>query len=328
MSYSVEQEIALKAVTLAGELCEKVRQQQGGQSISKPDSSPVTIADFGAQALICHLLNQEFPSDPIIAEESAYLLRQKDHQETLQNITEQVKAFIPETTSDKIIEWVDRGQGSMANRYWTLDPIDGTKGFVRGDQYAVALALIDKGEVVLGFMGCPALPVDFSDPNGEKGVIFLAIKGEGSYSIALKTGLKKRLSVNNITAPTLLKYIRSVETNHSDRNRQQELVNSLGITAENTQQMDSQSKYGAVARGEADLYVRIPLPQYMTRPENVWDHASGAIVVTEAGGKVSDLDGKPLDFSIAPRMIYNRGIVVSNGVCHDQILSALKLSNI
>ena len=58
-------------------------------------------------------------------------------------------------------------------RYWTLDPIDGTKGFLRGDQYAVALGLIDDGEVILGVLGCPNLP----NSDGSRGAIFSAVEG-------------------------------------------------------------------------------------------------------------------------------------------------------
>lgn len=67
--------------------------------------------------------------------------------------------------------------------YWALDPIDGTKGFLRGGQYAVCLGLIVDGEVVVGVTGCPNLPVDFSKPEGEKGVLFTAVKGHGAFSV-------------------------------------------------------------------------------------------------------------------------------------------------
>jgi 3'(2'), 5'-bisphosphate nucleotidase len=68
---------------------------------------------------------------------------------------------------------------------WALDPIDGTKGFLRGGQYAVCLALIQDGEVVLGVMGTPNLPVDYNKPDGEKGVVFVGTKGEGSFQVCL-----------------------------------------------------------------------------------------------------------------------------------------------
>ena len=52
---------------------------------------------------------------------------------------------------------IDRGGRESGHRFWTLDPIDGTKGFLRGDQYVVALALVVKGEVQIGALACPNL---------------------------------------------------------------------------------------------------------------------------------------------------------------------------
>lgn len=66
---------------------------------------------------------------------------------------------------------------------WTLDPIDGTKGFLRGEQFAVCLALIVGGNVQLGVMGCPNLPVDFNAPEGERGCLFIAEKGQGAFQV-------------------------------------------------------------------------------------------------------------------------------------------------
>jgi 3'(2'), 5'-bisphosphate nucleotidase len=62
---------------------------------------------------------------------------------------------------------------------WTLDPIDGTKGFLRGEQYAVCLALIVDSQVEVGVIGCPNLPHDLNGNLEDKGVLFVAIKGQG-----------------------------------------------------------------------------------------------------------------------------------------------------
>lgn len=66
---------------------------------------------------------------------------------------------------------------------WTLDPIDGTKGFLRGGQYAVCLALVVDSVVQLGVMGCPNLPISSSDPDGQKGCLFVAVKGQGAEQV-------------------------------------------------------------------------------------------------------------------------------------------------
>lgn len=66
---------------------------------------------------------------------------------------------------------------------WAIDPIDGTQGFLRGGQYAVCLALIVDAKVQVGVIGCPNLPVDPSNPEGEKGCIFVAVRGQGAQQV-------------------------------------------------------------------------------------------------------------------------------------------------
>jgi 3'(2'), 5'-bisphosphate nucleotidase len=89
--------------------------------------------------------------------------------------------------------------------------------------------------------------------------------------------------------------------------------------------MDSQAKYGIVARGEATLYLRVPSPSEPGYKENIWDHAAGSIIAEEAGGKVTDTFGNLLDFSSGIKMTKNHGILVTNGILHDIVLKALKL---
>jgi 3'(2'), 5'-bisphosphate nucleotidase len=317
MLYEQEKEIAIASVQLAAKLCEKVRYDQAEQTITKADSSPVTFADFGAQALVCQSLWEAFPDDPVLGEEDAEMLSPQQ----LDQITHYVQQQRPQATPDQVRGWINHGKGETASRYWTLDPIDGTKGFIRGAQYAIALALVEAGEVKVGVLACPALPLDADNPKGEKGAIFVAVKNQGTLLMALDGEFCQPLQVNSHTDPSLVQVIRSVETVHSDRAQQQDLIHTLNYSRRPIS-MDSQAKYGSVARGEADLYVRIPLPQYQLKRENIWDHAAGAIVVTEAGGKVTDLSGKPLDFAQGTKLNNNVGIVASNGIIHAQVLEA------
>jgi 3'(2'), 5'-bisphosphate nucleotidase len=94
----------------------------------------------------------------------------------------------------------------------------------------------------------------------------------------------------------------------------------LGITDEPLR-MDSQAKYAVVARGDASLYLRLPNGDYR---ENVWDHAAGSLVASEAGGRVSDADGLPLDFTTGRKLTRNRGIVACAGPIHDAVLEAVR----
>lgn len=309
MQYIYEAEIAIDAAKQAASLCESVRHSLEFASVNKADRSPVTIADFAAQAVICHQLKKAFPEDAIVAEESAALLYESPAQRS--KVAELVQTVIPDATPEQVTAWIELGQGEVGERFWTLDPIDGTKGFLRGDQYAIAIALIESGEVKLGVIACPAF---------EEGCLFVAIRGQGTRRISLKTSESQaiRVSVGTCLAE-------SVETSHGDPDRQRSIAQTVGITSRF--QMDSQAKYGAIASGHAALYLRLPWVENPNYRENIWDHAAGAIIVEEAGGQVSDMNGQPLNFSIAAQLIENRGIVASNRAIHEAVLNAIIQTN-
>jgi 3'(2'), 5'-bisphosphate nucleotidase len=318
MAYTKEKQVALEAALEAAKLCERVRANIPA-SLEKKDKSPVTVADYGSQSLICRAIAQTFPNDPIVGEEDAAELRQPEKKEFLDAITNYVREILPTATGKEITDWINLGNGHVGPRYWTLDPIDGTKGFLRQDQYAVALALIEGGEVKLGVLACPALPGE----NGEMGQLFLAVRGEGATVMPISGGDARSIHVSTSTAGEKFRFVESVEPSHGDEKRQQAVANAIGIHAP-AKRVDSQAKYGIVATGEAALYLRLPSPETPDYREKIWDHAAGAIVVEEAGGKVTDMHGKPLNFRDHHKMLDNQGVVVSNGVIHEQVLQTLK----
>ena len=112
-------------------------------SLTKGDKSPVTVADFTAQAVIGRILSQAFPEVPLVAEEISTALRAPDGANILAQVTGYVSRLIPEADEASVCEWIDYGGAEPGKQFWVLDPIDGTKGFLRGDQYAVALALVE-----------------------------------------------------------------------------------------------------------------------------------------------------------------------------------------
>ena len=317
-------QIAINAVLKAGKLCQQVQDEMvATDAIQKSDRSPVTIADFGSQALICNAISDAFPEDVIVAEEDAESLKQ--NLTLLERVTEYVKRSATEDTQKQkvisaknICEWIDRGSGEISNSYWTLDPIDGTKGFLRNDQYAIALAWIVEGEVQLGVLGCPNLPHQLDVPNPERGCLFVAVRGEGTTIYTTDGKLLEKAHVSENTS----RLAESFESTHGDSNTHLKIANELGLNKPPLQ-IDSQAKYGIVARGEASLYIRLPNPAYPDYRECIWDHAAGLIVVEEAGGKVTDANGKPLNFLTGRRMTENRGVVATNGSLHEQVLSVL-----
>lgn len=315
MSYELERRVAIDAVLMAAKLCERVRKSMP-QAIAKQDKSPVTIADYGSQALICRAIATAFPEDAIIAEEDATTLN--DDNALLAQATDSIRDFIPDATPERVINWIGLGSSTIADRYWTLDPIDGTKGFLRDDQYAVALALIEHGQVQLGVLACPA----YSLPDGEKGALFVAIRGRGANMTPIGRDMPQGLHVAAGASVDQRRFVESVESGHGDQSRQAAVAQAVGITAPSLR-MDSQTKYAAVASGEAVLYLRLPSPSTPDYREKIWDHAAGVLLVEEAGGKVTDMFGQPLDFSHGSKLTQNRGTIVSNGVIHQTVIDAL-----
>ena len=100
------------------------------------------------------------------------------------------------------------------------------------------------------------------------------------------------------------------------------MAERLGITAEPCR-IDSQCKYAAVALGRAQVYLRL-----QTRPgyiERIWDHAAGLIVVEQAGGVVTDMQGKPLEFTHGRGLDANAGVVATAGdaAFHEKVIAAI-----
>jgi 3'(2'), 5'-bisphosphate nucleotidase len=322
---SLEVVTAVQAAVKASALCEKIRKDLAGQdSILKKDKTPVTIADYGSQAIICKLIKERFPEDTIVAEEDSRELRRADRSNVLEQVKQYVNAFLRTSSSKEVCSWIDFSSDSITDRFWTLDPIDGTKGFLRGDQYAIALALIENGMVKLGILACPNLCVDINQPSGRRGCLFVALKGNGSVEMDIHGVGKRTISVSKVKNPSEAIITESVEPDHADHLTHEHLAQELNISKPSIR-MDSQAKYGILARGEATLYLRVPSTAEPGYKENIWDHAAGSIIAEEAGGKVTDVLGNPLDFSCGIKMVKNHGILASNGILHGVILEALIL---
>lgn len=311
--YARERALAVVAAREAARLTEAIRASLRPGTEEKEDRSPVTIADYGAQALICRALARDFPADPVVGEEHGAALRGP----MLARVTASVAALVPAVTEAEVRSWVSHGDGAPAARWWTLDPVDGTKGFLRGDQYAIAIALIEAGVVRVGVLACPALTLA-----GPGGTLFVAVAGQGACMEPLAGGPARPIAVVRPGDVARLRFAESVEQAHGDQARQAAVARAAGILAPSLR-MDSQAKYGMVAAGEAALYLRLPNPETPDYREKAWDHAAGALLVTEAGGRVTDARGRALDFGAGPRLLNNDGIVASNGSIHDAVLEAL-----
>ena len=130
-----EFEVAVQAVRDGAFLARQVRERSGDRAWLKLDQSPVTVADFAVQALVAHRLCETFPGDPLVAEEDAAALRAPSGQPTTELVRTALQDTVPGVDSMLVLDLIDRGRGAPGDRFWTLDPVDGTRGFVRGDQY-------------------------------------------------------------------------------------------------------------------------------------------------------------------------------------------------
>jgi len=345
--YNKELHVALLAVQRATLLTKSVFHSHAKGTLSKSDASPVTIGDFGAQALIISALQHNFPDDEIVAEEEAKDLRENSQlRETVWDLVQSAK--LNDSTSedvlggalksaDGMLDIIDKGdsKGGNKGRIWAIDPIDGTKGFLRGGQYAVCLGLMVDGDVKVGVLGCPNLPVSDSEPLKEgigadqtdeegKGVLFSAVQGKGAESRPLAKGALSEAKtihmkpLSNISDAT---FCESVEAGHSSQGDAANIASKLGITKPSVR-MDSQAKYGSIARGAGDLYLRLPVRKDYV--EKIWDHAAGDLIVREAGGQVTDTEGKRLDFSHGRTLKENKGVIAAPKDVHAHVIEAVK----
>src|SRR5215510_11514101 len=127
-----EFQFALEATRRAAQLTQQVQAEMIGPALTKSDRSPVTVADFAAQALVGNLLAEAFPNDPLVAEEDAADLRAPAGNSILVQVTDFVSRFLSRITSQAVCEAIEWGTAAPARRFWTLDPVDGTKGFLCG----------------------------------------------------------------------------------------------------------------------------------------------------------------------------------------------------
>jgi len=320
----VEVRCALEAVRRAGAVAARVQRDLAHSALLKEDLSPVTVADFAVQAVVGCLLRRAFPDAALVAEEDSGALRQEAHAAVLESVVQYVAAALPDAAPDAVCAWIDAGNDAPGQRFWTLDPIDGTKGFLRGEQYAIALALVEDGKVALGVLGCPNL-VEVSKPvRGGPGSIVAATRGQGAWWAPMEgEETFRRLRVSDRHDPAQARLLRSAESGHTNVGRIGRLIERLGIEAEAVR-MDSQAKYAVLAAGEGDVLARLLSAKQPDYEERIWDQAAGSLVVEEAGGRVTDLSGAALDFGAGKTLARNRGVLATNGLLHEAVLDALR----
>ncbi|KAK6932473.1 Inositol monophosphatase-like [Dillenia turbinata] len=328
-----------------------------GRVLEKNDQTPVTVADFGVQAFVSLELSRLFPSIRLVAEEDSTFLCSNNLADPVVNaVNDKTNSGDTPLTLATIMEAIDRGKDACdfetkPATYWVLDPIDGTRGFLKGTEalYVIGLALVVEGEIVLGVMGCPNWQENISrkPPIGVvghdrslygSGIIVVAHAGCGTWRKQLPNVdgqtsnpyrwircfvdvcsqvFKARFCIPESQSwdSLPLSAIFSATTNADSLGDKQILLVPKCC--------GSLCKYLMVATGRASVYVQARTLTII----KIWDHAAGMICVEEAGGKVTDWKGSQLDLAADHaewRVIFpSGGILVTNGFLHDPILEMI-----
>ncbi|MBL7077525.1 MAG: inositol monophosphatase [Kiritimatiellae bacterium] len=254
MDYAAELKVALELARRAGEI------QLAGQEVTlgveiKADDSPVTTVDRACEDLILNGLREAFPEDGFLGEETG-------------------------------------AHDGTSGRTWIVDPLDGTRPFIRGiPTYACLIALEANGEPVVGVMHLPALKETYC-----------ASRGGGAFLNDQPIRVSKTRDLNRAMGSAL-----------GQMERQDEPVGKQLLAAMSEWDyaygfMDAYT-YGCIAAGRIDLCVNL-----LDKP---WDCAAAACIVSEAGGTYSDIEGN--------RTVHNGSIILSNGHLHDAILARLQV---
>lgn len=332
-------EVARAAVAEACIVCRRVQRDLTAiRSMLKDDKSPVTVADYASQAVIARALAENLRDVRLVAEEASTELRARlaaGDGTLIDAVVDAVRPVWPTATRAEVLDAIDIGGAEPArdslHGFWTLDPIDGTKGFLRGGQYAVSLAYIENSSPVIGVLGCPNLSSDFGrsfdDPDGH-GCIYEAVAGRGLYEIPADDIDAEPVHIRRLEPADdePVRMCESVESEHTSHDASERVIELLGEPA-SPARLDSQAKYAVVARGQADLYLRLPRPPKPGKGpylEKIWDHAAGALVAHEAGASVTDAAGNALDFGHGRELVRNRGIVVAPPRLHGRAIGAIR----
>lgn len=248
---------ALLPVTLAAGRAAMAVRARGADVMEKDDKSPVTEADQRAEAMIIAAVLAEVPDWAVVAEEAA------------------AAGNLPET---------------LTEYYWMIDPLDGTKEFIKGGtDFTVNIGLICGDTPVLGIVYAPA-----------RGRLFYGAVGHGAFEADVtghQLGAPRALQVATADTAAL-----NVVASKSHRDAQTDDY-LAAKTVGKLVSAGSSLKFCLVASGEADLYPRFG-------PTCEWDTAAGHAVVSAAGGSVVKPDGSPFLYGKVGAKFLNSGFIV------------------
>ena len=306
-SFNKELSLAIKLVKKASEITEWFRKEKI-LSFKKEDESPVTLADFASQIFIISKIKELFPEDQIVAEEDsgsgAFI--NLNAEDIIKKCYNSLNLVIEDDFTDTL-----NYRGLVSKRQWTIDPIDGTKGFQKHLAYAIGIGFMVQSEPTVCAISVP----NYIERNL---TIFSAEKNHG----AKVSYVNQNFTPIKVSENKIFKNFRMCHSLHYNKPWVKNFARSLDITY--FVPMDSMAKLCMVADGTADLYIK---PLNINR-SFTWDFLPGDLLVKEAGGTITDLNGNSIIYLNEKCIVTAPGLIASNGVLHKDLLNALKSSKI
>ncbi|KAK0727459.1 hypothetical protein B0T26DRAFT_765427 [Lasiosphaeria miniovina] len=299
--------------------------------IAKSDKTPVSLADFAAQALLVAAIKHSFPYDKIVGEEDTSLLRTKP--ELVLKIWDLVdETHLDDPDAEALLRPPPPPYRGPEGRVWMIDPVDGTKGFLNQGQYVVCLVFLVDGHEKVAAFGCPHVTLDSgriseSDTfTGGPGYLVSAVRGEGAQIRPLSEGkllepkpLGQRDAVNDLGQ---LRFCENTKTTSPQFANRHKIAAELGAPWDPIHIYSTQLRYISLALGFSDVVLRTPLPN--NAPAHSWDHAGGMMVFEETGGKVTDLNGKAIVLTAGRDLTENFGLIAALATIHSRVLEAVR----
>ena len=212
-----------------------------------------------------------------------------------------IKKILSETEHVILSEEEDDDLSRLSkNMVWIVDPLDGTSDFIdKTGEFTIMIALIKNKKPILGVIGWPT----------EK-TFFVAQKGSGAFRYSNDEWHK--ISVTSISE---LSKCRTVGSRHHLSDREKSFIKKLGI--EDFTSIGSSLKVGKISSGEAEAYITT------TNKMKEWDSAASYCIISEAGGKMTDMLGNDITYN-NKNVFHQNGILVTNGLIHNKIVEEFK----
>ncbi len=285
------------AVENAHSLCQYLRMTYL-EKIDK-DNECVTLADFGTQVILNRTLYNSYPNHAVISEENSYDFLKFTSENQRSFVTSIVSKILNESISqEEFIRWLDYGHTSISNKCWVIDPIDGTQEFLNSNQYVIGIGELENSIPRFSFLSS-----------------FSAFTNQPIHYFTWQGKSYKYYPYDR----------RMIEIHVSDRNisiarpycNNSALSKIYKIDFIEADVFSTLNGYISIASGESDVLISL---KFANTSLKVWDHAGGIVLLQNAGGIISDIDGQELDFSQGSLLSKNKGVILSNGKFHEKLL--------